>query len=401
MDFLSLELLRSIVENYGYPFVTFDQNTTLFLTSCTEDPANPENKACILSQLLANKDNPLFILNIPKDNKTYKIAIGSGTSGNKPFYFASIKDNVLVDKESFLSYMIEYSSVSIIALDKDLRIFYVNKFSLDLYGYREDELTGQLFNILSGEDDKHAFIQNCIKQADLAGVWRGEDYRRKKDGTRFPSSASITRLVDPNGKFLCYYDASRDNSVRFQEKKALEILLKRDELTGIPNRRQMVSMLEQNWMMALIRKLSFGIIFVDIDDFKLYNDTYGHLTGDKVLIRIARTMQSIMRSSDLIARYGGEEFVAILVGTSKQKILEIADRLLNGIRALAIPHKASTVADIVTISLGVSLTMPDEKHYCLECVSNADKALYIAKSKDKNRYEYYEPVNTKGKQHHK
>jgi len=399
MKIVPAEIFRLVAENYENPFMIFNEDGILYSNPRADYIVEQNHENAILNQLLKNKDESEFLILIPGNSKYLRVDIGSGSIGKNTFYFATFHDNKLSYKNLLLSYIIKKSSVSIIVFDKNRKITYINEFGLNLYGYTEKELLGKPFEILSGEKDRKRFIKNCIEQADATGVWRGEDYRKNKNGKIFPSSAAITRMVDENNIFLGYYDASRDNSIRFKEKKELEILSRKDELTGIPNRRYLFLMLEQQWNFTLLHQIPFTVLFADIDDFKSYNDTYGHLAGDRVLVNVARTIQKNLRSSDFIARYGGEEFIAILVGASKEKTRQIADKILKAINDIRIPHEASGVADHVTISLGICHVTPDTTQNGITCVHNADKALYKAKRNGKNRYDFYEPEDDGVEQH--
>jgi diguanylate cyclase (GGDEF)-like protein len=123
-----------------------------------------------------------------------------------------------------------------------------------------------------------------------------------------------------------------------------------------------------------------ALLFIDVDYFKHYNDSYGHAAGDQCLSSIGRaTKGSLLRPADLAARYGGEEFVILLPETTREGALEVAQRVLAHIDALDIPHKSSEVAPHVTVSIGIALQVPDRYSSAPLLLENADKALYTAK----------------------
>lgn len=127
---------------------------------------------------------------------------------------------------------------------------------------------------------------------------------------------------------------------------------------------------------------------IDIDYFKLYNDTYGHLAGDDCLKRIAEALNGVSkRTTDLVARYGGEEFVLLLPNTEREQAYSLAAQCLREIAALQIPHSQSEIAEVVTISVGVTTTSPDATLQATMLIEAADQALYRAKESGRNRVE--------------
>jgi two-component system chemotaxis family response regulator WspR len=167
-----------------------------------------------------------------------------------------------------------------------------------------------------------------------------------------------------------------------EELKKLSI---RDGLTEIYNRRYFHQHFEREWKRAIRDKKSISLIMIDIDFFKLFNDTYGHLAGDDCLIQIANTLNNLVnRPADLFARYGGEEFVAILPGTDKDGSLLLAEEMRKAVEALKIKHTSSTISEYVTISLGVGTIFPDNKSSSNALINLADKILYKVKQSGRN-----------------
>ena len=159
----------------------------------------------------------------------------------------------------------------------------------------------------------------------------------------------------------------------------------RDGLTEIYNRRYFHQYFEREWKRAIRDKKLISLIMIDIDFFKLFNDTYGHLAGDDCLIQIANTLNDLVnRPADLFARYGGEEFVAILPGTEKDGTLLLAEEMRKAVEALKIEHTSSTISEYVTISLGVGTIFPDNKSSSNALINLADKILYKVKQSGRN-----------------
>ena len=162
----------------------------------------------------------------------------------------------------------------------------------------------------------------------------------------------------------------------------------RDGLTGVANRRYFDEYLLQEWQRALRNRTSLALIMMDVDHFKRYNDTHGHLEGDRVLIEVARAARrTLQRPTDLVARYGGEEFVVILPDTGTNGARHVAQAIQQAVLDLKIPHGDSPVSPYVTISLGVAgLTLVPPASAPSFLVEAADQALYRAKEEGRNTY---------------
>jgi len=158
-----------------------------------------------------------------------------------------------------------------------------------------------------------------------------------------------------------------------------------DGLTGIPNRRYFEEFFAKEWKNAIRLNSFLSLIMFDIDCFKAYNDTYGHLNGDDCLKKIARTLENALkRPRDFLCRYGGEEFIAVLPDTDKKGVLYVAERFLKEINKLKITHKSSTVSKHITISVGIATINPDKKTKPTSFINGVDKALYEAKQSGRN-----------------
>ena len=160
----------------------------------------------------------------------------------------------------------------------------------------------------------------------------------------------------------------------------LENLASMDPLTNVPNRRAFDLARNSEWRRCQREKLPISFIMIDVDQFKQYNDNYGHGAGDECLARIAKAINScIHRPGDILARYGGEEFAAIMSGTHSEGALQMARQFHAAIAELAIPHEHSTVSPHVTISIGVATTPQTDEVTLEELSEAADKMLYQAK----------------------
>jgi diguanylate cyclase (GGDEF)-like protein len=165
-----------------------------------------------------------------------------------------------------------------------------------------------------------------------------------------------------------------------------------DGLTQIPNRRRFDEYLAQEWLRLQREQLPLGLILCDIDFFKQYNDTYGHLGGDDCLQRVAQHLQlAIARPADVVTRYGGEEFAVILPNTSLQGAVVVAEKMQAQVRQAQIPHQASRVSPHVTLSLGLVSVIPNPDSTLTDLIQQADAALYQAKQQGRDRLQTFYP----------
>lgn len=185
------------------------------------------------------------------------------------------------------------------------------------------------------------------------------------------------------------FHALREMQKQLEEtNNELQRLSALDGLTGLSNRRHFDEELGKEWRRAQRGDLPLSLILIDIDYFKLYNDTYGHLAGDECLQAVAKALQaSIVRPADVIARYGGEEFVVILPATKAEGAVVVAENLRQNIASLAIPHSASSTAEYISISLGIAQADFSTMQNLEALIEATDKALYEAKNSGRNRYQ--------------
>ena len=180
-----------------------------------------------------------------------------------------------------------------------------------------------------------------------------------------------------------------------QKNEKLEHLLtisNTDSLTGIPNRYCWEKVLERDWKKSIRESQPISLIMIDIDFFKLFNDTYGHPEGDICLKKVAQVIQkTLKRPTDLVARYGGEEFVVVLPNTDKSGAMFVAESIRTEVNGLKIIHEASKVDKYITISLGLATTIPSINSHPDELITQADKALYLAKEEGRNCVRYFTP----------
>ncbi len=288
-------------------------------------------------------------------------------------------------------------------------IIFVNPAFELLTGYTADEVLGK---------DYWPFIQGTEEQSEIEvlrqAVLNHESCRVtilncKKTGEPFWSEISISPVFSDGGHLTHYIALQKDVTERVEKEKSiqerhetllslkdeLQELASRDSLTGLYNRRYFGQELKRLWAVHQRLEATMAVAFIDIDSFKLYNDHYGHLEGDKALKAVAdKISQSFSRKADLVARFGGEEFVVVAtVENGVDCFIKHLERLRQSIIDLKIENQYSAVSPYLTISTGVCYGVPPRDSSSSLFTRDADIAMYQAKKTGRNRIEVvsYEP----------
>lgn len=262
------------------------------------------------------------------------------------------------------------------------------------YAAHEFPITMETWTTLTHPDDV-PILENTLESVSRGDTRAfGIEVRMlaKKGQWRWISTCGRAVELDENGAVLrmvgTLSDISKYKQVELALQKAneeLQRLAALDDLTEIANRRRFDDRLNQEWRRARRDGKHLALVICDIDFFKNYNDTYGHLKGDDTLHAVAQTIHATLkRPMDLVARYGGEEFAAILPNTDINGAMRVAQEFKAAVDALQIQHNASAVSDHVTLSFGVASVVPSSDRNPKTLVEAADKALYKAKSAGRN-----------------
>lgn len=275
-------------------------------------------------------------------------------------------------------------------LDRDRKIVHWNRAAAELTGIGEEDMVGRACH-----DDRleHVDESGCglcqdrcpVAQTLMDGESREEEvFLRHADGHRLPVKVRSLPLTDGSGRIeavLETFTAVRSACDLTSRLKELERLARDDSLTGIGNRR----FLEENVACRLdqLRRFGwgFGILFADLDDFKLINDQFGHTHGDRFLVAAARTLAANLRADDVACRYGGEEFIAVVAAVDGETLLAIAERFRRLLRGTWLNVDGTRAR--VTASIGVTLAHPDDSRESL--LERADALMYEGKRKGKDQ----------------
>ncbi|MBS1139100.1 MAG: diguanylate cyclase/phosphodiesterase with and sensor(s) [Proteobacteria bacterium] len=266
------------------------------------------------------------------------------------------------------------------------RITTVNRAFTEITGYSADEAIGQTPRLLkSGVHTPH-FYQQLWQLLHEKRRWVGEIWNRRKNGEIYPQWGSLSAILDNAGNVQNYVSVFSDISKAKQAEERLFHMANHDSLTGLPNRMNFSEQLGQTLQRCKRQECGAAVVFIDLDRFKIINDTLGHAIGDKYLKIVAERLSSATRKQDLLARWGGDEFVMAMEGQDDPRI--VGETLTRLIVMLAEPIHLGGHELIPTASIGVAI-YPEDGSRSAELIKAADTAMYGAKQRGRNCYEFY------------
>ncbi|MGD7034319.1 EAL domain-containing protein [Methylotuvimicrobium buryatense] len=284
----------------------------------------------------------------------------------------------------------EHSQESIMITAPDTTILKINFAFTAVTGYKPAEVIGRTPKILSSGRQSPEFYRDMWQKINKEGCWQGEIWNRRKNGDLYAEWLSICRINDKFGRVSHYIGIFSDITLRKLNEKQIEQLAYFDPLTELPNRALLNDRLKQGIVQAVRHKLWLSVFFLDLDRFKILNDTLGHFAGDLLLQNVAKRLKSCVRESDTVARFGGDEFVILLTDFVDEQSAalhsaEIAKKILD---VLSQPFDLSGNQFITSTSIGFTL-FPKDGSSVDELIKNADAAMYHAKASGRNNYQYF------------
>lgn len=253
-------------------------------------------------------------------------------------------------------------------------------------GYSALEVVGKNMRSLQSGRQCRAFYRQIWERVTKAGHWQGEIWNRRKNGEIYPALLTISSVRNTSGKTTHYVGSSADLSRIKKSELKLDHFAHHDELTGLPNRRLLSIRLEQAVARAIRDGTAGAIIFVDLDRFKLVNDSLGHGAGDELLTLATQRLRGHIRTDDFLARFGGDEFIVLLEHTPQDGASKVAANL---IKQLSEPFFLSSGEEIyIGASIGISL-FPQDGTSPEQVLQHADAALYQAKAAGKSTCKFY------------
>ncbi len=285
------------------------------------------------------------------------------------------------------------SQEGIVITDPEGAIVRVNTAFTNITGYSAEEVIGKNPRILKSGRHEPDFYQSMWESLLSDGVWDGEIWNKRKDGTIYPEHLTITAVKNTDGTIKNFVASIIDITQMKEAQQAIERLVYFDPLTGLPNRRFLIDRLKQV-MISNARSQNYAaLLFIDLDNFKTLNDTLGHDQGDLLLQQVADRLTACIRKGDTVARLGGDEFVIILENLTKNKAksASLTERILKKIiEVLAKPYSLKESEYQSTPSIGVTL-FHDYEANLEELIKQADIAMYQAKKAGRNTFRFFDP----------
>jgi diguanylate cyclase (GGDEF)-like protein/PAS domain S-box-containing protein len=267
----------------------------------------------------------------------------------------------------------------------------VNAAFTRITGYTRDEVLGRSPNMLSSGRQDKAFYAAMWQALINQGHWTGELWNRRKDGQVIAELLTISAVYDAQGKTRQYVGLFSDITELKEHESQLDRMAHFDALTSLPNRRLLADRLQQALVQAVRRGQTLALAYLDLDGFKLINDTHGHAVGDQLLVALATRMKQVLREGDTIARISGDEFVAMLVDLSDSDAsVPLLHRLLH---AAGEPVQVGNLSVQVSASLGVTFYPQQQDIEADQLLRQADQAMYQAKVAGKNRYHVFDAAH--------
>ena len=286
---------------------------------------------------------------------------------------------------------LEATANAIVITDSNGCIEWVNPSFTALTGWTAEDAVGRTPRILRSGNHSAAFYARMWQQLKAGEVWRGEMYNRRRDGTMYPEEQTITPVRDEKGAIAHYVAVKQDISDRKRQEEQIRFLALHDPLTSLPNRRAFEAMLARIAHDSRSCR-DAALLVLDVDEFKLVNDSAGHPAGDEMLVEITALLQAQLRPGDFLARIGGDEFVVLLQNVSGSLPNEIAERLRSAVEQMWFEHEGTAYP--VSVSIGIAMLSSEEDPKTI--VANADTAMYAAKERGKNRVASYPVAGGEG-----
>lgn len=307
----------------------------------------------------------------------------------------------MVERElNIASHMFD-SHEGIIVTDADMVIQRVNPAFSQITGYSAEDMIGKIPEALNSGRQDAVFYRSMWESIQRDGYWQGEIWNKRKNGEIYPEWFTITAIKDEDGNTTHHVGTFYDITDRNGSEERIRILAFYDPLTKLPNRRLLQDRIGQAIAASARSRLHGALLFLDLDRFKILNDTYGHNMGDQLLLEVARRLQACVRENDTIARLGGDEFVMILNDLDKyatkadaqaKKLAEMIGEALAKPYHLLVPFSQSkaTITYHSSASIGVVLFLGHESS-TEELMKYADLAMYEAKHAGRDTVCVFDP----------
>lgn len=287
--------------------------------------------------------------------------------------------------------VLENTSESIVVTDAQGIIVEVNPAFSASTGYSRKEAMGQTTRELLHSDEHDAETYATVGEAmHKMGKWQGEIWSQRKNGEFYPEQLSISTITNEKGEISHYLSISSDISDKKRHEERLSFLANYDALTSLPNRNLFTLHLNDALAQAQRYRRLLALLFIDLDHFKPVNDALGHDAGDCVLKEVASRLRSHLRQSDTVARFGGDEFLVLIPQYPEiSGVVRVTKKILGELER---PFMICDKECRISASIGISLH-PEDGSDAATLLKKADSAMYRAKEKGKNTFEFFSQIS--------
>lgn len=292
-------------------------------------------------------------------------------------------------KLAILSHALQQSANGIVITDSSGVIEYVNQAFLTINDFSETELIGTTPKKMKSGLNPPELYQDMWSTITQGYTWKGEFKNRKKNGAIYWCFETISPIFDDNNNITHYIGIIEDIQERKTTEEHIRHLAKFDPLTNLPNRNFFRDELESKINHASSTKHSFGLLYIDLDRFKMVNDSLGHTVGDKLLQKLAERLSNLNDQNHFIVRLGGDEFSVITALVESKKEIETLAQSIH--EAIKMPFNIENNDIYMTASIGIAI-YPEDGNNSELLIKSADMAMYGAKINGKNTYLFFEPA---------
>lgn len=393
-----VEANEAATRKYGYSRENFLGMT---IEAIRPPESLPALHAALQERRLTNQHESIEGQHLLADGSVIDVLVSSYPySANDPNLVAVVIQDVterrrLTDElrrqTAFFRQLFENSPDGIAILDETNTIIETNAAFLEMFGYAKDECTGRKLDELVARDVDRSDAEAISRQARKDRLRVDSLLRHRKDGSPIRVDALGYPITTTRGN-VGIYAIYRDVSEKHEALEELKHRARRDSLTSLLNRRELETRIEHliTQDRSAGRDSRHAFIYIDLDEFKLVNDTSGHLAGDRLLVAVSNALQQNVKGSDAVARLGGDEFAILLYNCTLDDACAIAERIRNDVAQLTLDWSEGRYS--VGTSIGVALLDGATRSF-EELMNNADAACYVAKNAGKNRVEVYRADN--------
>ncbi len=356
-----------------------------------EAKENPEDTKAHIDKLLTEGHDRFESLHRRKDGSIWPVEIVTNFWPIEDGIFFVFIIDITERKKSLeqlhlMALVFQHAVEAMLITDKNNRIININESFAKLTGYTLDDVQNKNPKILASGRENKDFYKQMWRSILEEGSWQGEVYDRRKDGSIYPKYLSINTVRNSENEIAFFIGSFMDITERKLAENKIRKLAYSDTLTGLHNRLSLISQFEQELSIAKRSYSVLAMLFIDLDRFKVINDTLGHQAGDLLLIEVSERIRTAISAHDVVARLGGDEFVVIL--NQLTSIEDAASVAMTIIERISDPYELEGHRLITSASIGIS-GYPNDGKDATSLMQNADTAMYQAKNEGGKNFKFF------------